>query len=839
MRALRYEAHAYFRSRPLRRSTILYEAFAGSGVLDNPEALFREILATPDMQHFEHVWVVNDRSPRHPAKIEFDDDERIRFVRRGTLAYYRALATSEYLINNATFPQEFSKRPGQVYLNTWHGTPLKTMGYDMPSGALESANTLRNFVSADFLLAQNRFMTEQMYRHAYRLDGHYRGAIIEEGYPRVDRQDVTSNERIQTRRRIDQQGMHLGHRRIVLYAPTWKGTTFGDPTDDVATLLDQVRTLQAALGDDHVVLLKTHQIVERFSRANTELRRILVPGDIPTNVMLGITDVLVTDYSSIFFDFLATGRPLVFFTPDADAYTSTRGTYFRDDELPGPVRSSIADVAADILEQGDPDEARKHAMVRNDWQARYASDAIGTSAKRVIDVVFRGYRDGYRVRDVSASDRTSILIHLGALWSNGITSSALNLLEALPDDRFDVSVVYNRTASGQLIVNQARIASTARQFAREGGMNGSKVEHLRRRMFERLLRPTAHHDDRRQRALWDDEWLRCFGSSTFDHVIDFSGYGPFWATFLLHAPGSQTAIWLHNDMVAEVDRLVGGKPTMKHTLPAVFSLYGQYDSLVSVSGSLAAVNSRRLADYLLWPPVIESAHNLLDPARDAERARVKLLETPFPVEEGEEPAVPEWATRLDSKGDTAWFVTVGRFSPEKNQARLIRAFALVHADTPRARLLIIGHGGLRDSLQAQIDELGLHDVAFIDGPLGNPLPAMKASDCFVLSSRYEGQPMVLLEAAALNLPIVSVDFETVHDVLPDSGIHVVEQTDDALAEGMRAYLRGAVAPASLDPVAYNSEALAEFIAATGLSAALAPVGKQPAVASPHRTHLRA
>ena len=128
--------------------------------------------------------------------------------------------------------------------------------------------------------------------------------------------------------------------------------------------------------------------------------------------------------------------------------------------------------------------------------------------------------------------------------------------------------------------------------------------------------------------------------------------------------------------------------------------------------------------------------------------------------------------------------------------------------------MIIGHGPLRAELQALINTLGLSLVAFVVGPFPNPFPILAASDCFVLSSNYEGQPMVLLEAALAGMPIVSVEFDSVHDALPDSAIRIVPQSDEGLAEGMRAFLRGDVRPSVLNGVAYNRAAVVEFYAVT-------------------------
>ncbi|HEY5319720.1 MAG TPA: CDP-glycerol glycerophosphotransferase family protein, partial [Galbitalea sp.] len=335
-RAWNAELRALWTRSPVRTGTVLYEAFAGNGALCNPEAIFRELLASDDLGKLRHIWVLNNFRRQHGIRSEFAGDPRVTFVRYRSMAYFRALATTEYLINNATFPPEFGKRDAQVYLNTWHGTPLKLMGYDMPNGAADSANTLRNFVSADFLLSQNSFMTESMYAGAYKLRGAFRGQVIEEGYPRVDRQFVDGRGLLAARGQLEAAGILLGDREIVLYAPTWKGDSFRSPKDDARELIDATRELQRLLGDEqYVVLLKTHQVVHRFAASNAEFRALLIPNEIPTNTVLGLSSVLVTDYSSIFFDFLATGRPIVFYTPDSTEYAASRGTYFPPDELPG------------------------------------------------------------------------------------------------------------------------------------------------------------------------------------------------------------------------------------------------------------------------------------------------------------------------------------------------------------------------------------------------------------------------------------------------------------------------------------------------------------------------
>lgn len=331
--ALRAEIHALWRRSPIAKDTVFYESFSGNGMLGNPEAIFRGLLAAEDMAHLSHVWALKDLRAYGSTIREFADNPRIRFVRSGSPAYFRALATSEYLVNNATFPTDFGKRVGQTYLNTWHGTPLKRMGYDIPNGAIEAANTMRNLVSADYLLSASPYMTSQMYRQAYKLEGFFRGTIIEEGYPRIDRQEASAEEKQAVRDRLEESGIPLGDREIILYAPTWKGTTFRKPVDDVTEMVERAEQLQASLDDTrYIVLLKIHQAAHTAAQGRSELNQILVPNEIPTNLILSVSSTLITDYSSIYFDFLTTGRPILFYSPDlepAGRETDDRPLYSR------------------------------------------------------------------------------------------------------------------------------------------------------------------------------------------------------------------------------------------------------------------------------------------------------------------------------------------------------------------------------------------------------------------------------------------------------------------------------------------------------------------------------
>ncbi|WEK14656.1 MAG: glycosyltransferase [Candidatus Microbacterium phytovorans] len=799
-RILAAEQIALSRLRPIQPRTVLYESFAGNGALCNPEAIFRALLAHPDFADLQHVWALSEPHAIAALRSEFRGVRNVRIVRRGGAAYWRALSTAGYLVNNATFPPAFGKRSGQIYLNTWHGTPLKLMGFDMPGGAIESANTLRNLLAADYLLAANPFMTEVMYEGAYQLRNVYRGSIVEEGYPRIDRQRMTDAEASAVRADLARSmGLPLADRRLVVFAPTWRGSSFQSPDADLAHLADQAERLQRELGDDAIVLVKTHQIVHALARRIPSLQRLLIPQTLPTNVLLGVADALVTDYSSIFFDYLATGRPIGFLVPDGDAYAAERGTYLPLDELPGPVHTDPSALGSALASLMASDAARHPRY--DEWAERFTPYEDGGATSRVIDVVFRGRTEGRRVRTAVRDGRTRLLFYLGGIRMNGITTSAVNLLNSLDPERYDVTALMALPRGETTRRNQQRLHPGIRQVFRIGGMNGLKVRQLARRVADVSTDPLRAHRRLGHRTLWHDEWTRIFGSAKFDWVADFSGYSPFWAHLMLHSPRAVRAIWLHNEMAADRERTVGGRQPFRHSLGRVFAMYRAYDQLVSVSPALTALNRDELSAYAPADR-FRTLRNLPDAVGAPSPA-------PRQSEDSEDGLVEGWRTAL-AEPDRRRFVTVGRLSTEKNHARLIRAFARVHADAPHTQLFIVGGGPLAGVLREQVQQAGLDAAVFLTGPQDDPLSIMRRSDCFVLSSDYEGQPMVLIEAAQLGLPIVSTAFGSAEGALPGDAMHIVPRDDDALASGMRAFLDGDVPPTSLDVAEYTAEVLAQF-----------------------------
>ncbi len=874
----------------------MYEAFFGNGVLDNPEAIFRHLLTQPDMQDLHHVWALDDPAKHQTVVREFAGNPRVRFVRGDSPDYWRAMATAKYLVNNQTFPQMFAKRPGQVYLNTWHGVPLKHMGLDMAGiHKAHPRNIIRNMLNADYLVSASEYMTSTMYRRAYRLQGLFPGTVLEMGQPRMDFLHAAAADPASARRRLAGAGVETGERRILLFAPTWRGANFDAPEDDALELARTCGVLQDALGEEWVVLLKVHQSAHaHVSEVLAGRSDLLVPNHVPTNLLLGVTDLLVTDYSSIFFDFLATSRPVVHYVPDLEDYTTARGLYLTDDQLPGPVVTDHAGLVDEVLAavKAGPTSERAEEAART-----YTGPCDGEVTARIVDVVFRGRTEagegpGRRlVRDFVDPTKERMLIYLGSMLSQGITTSALNLLRHLDYDKYDVTVFWPQIRGRDRSNNIAIVDDRARPLPRALTYIGTRRQVARE---TEVLMQVGLGDELTEDhlAFWRTEYQRVFGDARFDHLIDFSGYGCY-APFLFSAAEARTrSIWLHNEMIADRDRETLGEKHLQARLTAVFSTYRYFDHLVSVSPELRDINRSGLAEFApadrffyalntiegasilekadepFWgdatwgtpeewaarrhPQAVPvAAGSPLDEGDDEDdRHDPETGEDPDqPAEELEaseemeqagpaiQPRPPHEADRLleevtppaGSGGGyvngrphrlrpvkepgSVVFVCVGRLSPAKNHARLLDSFALVHARHPHTRLWLIGGGALEDELRAQVARLGLQDAVHMTGQVVNPYKFMKKADCSVLSSDYEGQPVVILEARVLGLPVVSTAFASVGDSIPPGAGLVVPRTVEGLAEGMERFLSGDLHGEPLDYEEYNRHAVEQFEAA--------------------------
>jgi CDP-glycerol glycerophosphotransferase len=267
----------------------------------------------------------------------------------------------------------------------------------------------------------------------------------------------------------------------------------------------------------------------------------------------------------------------------------------------------------------------------------------------------------------------------------------------------------------------------------------------------------------------------------------------------LHAPDARRSIWLHDDLAAVARRAETKDRKQFRELRTVFSTYRVYDQLVSESARLCKVNAASLSEYadsgmFTWAPNATDPERIRMTARDGESAV-----TPS--------AVPS---------DRRTFVTVGRLSPENNQALLIRSFALIHADNPSTRLVIIGGGPMRDQLTNLANELGLAESLSFTGHKDQPYSIMTTADCVVLLGDNEASRRLAFEASMLDLPVIRVADDAAETADHPRSSHLrLPATEHAVTASMQAFLRGEIAAEPFSAEAWKQEARDRFCRAIG------------------------
>ncbi|MGH3272968.1 MAG: CDP-glycerol glycerophosphotransferase family protein, partial [Streptosporangiaceae bacterium] len=359
------------------RDAVLLVSWKGKQCGDNPQAIAEELRRRGDTR--EHIWVVTDWSLPVP--------QGDTAVLAGTEEHYDALARCRYLITNDDMQSWYSKREGQFYVQTWHGTPLKRIGFDVSEPQFISGTRyldhLRHEVARwDLLLSPNPFSTPIM-RRAFRYDGE----ICESGYPRNDVLCGGDPDQVAARTRA-RLGIPAG-KRVIMYAPTWRDDQYyasGRYRFDIRLDLEQA---WRQLGEDTVILLRGHHQMADDVPPGTRPGFVLNVTSYPSMAELFlVSDALITDYSSVMFDFAPTGKPMLFFTYDLAQYRdSLRGFYFDfEAQAPGPLLTTSAQVVEAMASLDSV--ASQYADAYRAFATRFCPLDDGKAAARACDAIF-------------------------------------------------------------------------------------------------------------------------------------------------------------------------------------------------------------------------------------------------------------------------------------------------------------------------------------------------------------------------------------------------------------------------------------------------------------------
>lgn len=388
----RYKEHKYRKTAAkieIDEKMVLFETFMGRQYGDNPRAIYEHMIRDARFDDYKLVWTLIE-----PAKAEeFQTLDRAQIVEMKSKDYFRCCAQAKYIVTNSNLDNRVIKKKDQIFLQTWHGTPLKKLRCDIEALEGNVNNTLEEIrfkndvdvIRYDYFISPSEFASEK-FKSAFNLKNlGIEDIVVETGYPRNDMMFTYTKEFCDSvRRDLDIPAC----KKIILYAPTFRDNMH-DGAGYVYDMHLDFDILRQELGDEYVVLFRAHYFVANqfdFEKYKGFVYDVSALYDITP--LYTISDLLITDYSSVFFDYANLRRPIIFYMYDLQEYAdSIRGFYIDIEELPGPIIQQEAKLPGAIKTamSGNFVPDRKYS----DFNAKYNNLDDGNASRRVVDLLFK------------------------------------------------------------------------------------------------------------------------------------------------------------------------------------------------------------------------------------------------------------------------------------------------------------------------------------------------------------------------------------------------------------------------------------------------------------------
>ena len=773
----------YYEKLPLNDRAILLESEHGKKLDGNIFYLVR-YLATSEK--YKDYTVYLSAMGRNVRKFEnFLSSHGIEGVRVVMLAsdeYMRLLASAKYLINDTSFGPYYLKKQGQIYLNTWHGTPLKALGKSDISGYHTMGNVQSNFLKSDYLLYPNAYMKDIMLRD-YMLCNLAQGCSVMSGYPRNEIfYDEVSREAIRKEQGLD-------GKRVYVYMPTYRGLVGkGKTSKSTAYLCYYLYEMEKLLSENEVLYVNLHPLASDAVNFGDFNKIKKFPQGYEVYEFLNVADTLITDYSSVFFDFAVTGRKIILFTYDEEEYLATRGMYMDISSLPFPRAHRIDELFAQLRCERNYDDT--------EFLNTYCPFESRDASARLCDRVILGEENGVTVEPIPDNGKKNVLIYAGDLASNGITTSLISLLNTVDTEKHNYVITLKHSSASKNKESLLRLPDEVSYICIPDDYNLNILDRVYRKLFKQK-RLTASDYMKKCAPRLRLATRQFYGDARIDTVIQFNGYESEVILTLSTFPGRKI-IFVHNDMIGEI------KTKGNNRSDVLKYAYNAYDKVAVVTEDIKAT-TRKIAGSGANIVVVKNTINF---ESILEKGSIPL---DAPDYESCTVSFERLTEILDS--DAHKFINIGRFAPEKGQIRLIDAFAKFIKDNPDSYLIIMGgnsYKGHYDLIKAHVEKNGLSDRVILIMRTPNPYRILAKCDYFVLSSLYEGFGLVLAEADILGKPVISTDIVGPRLFMQQHGGTLVEDSEAGLLRGMKLLAEGKIQPMGVDYKKYNEEVVSSF-----------------------------
>lgn len=364
---------------PVNKKIIIFESNTGRNYSGSPKAVYEEMTAQGLDKKYKCVWILKNINTTIPG-------EALK-IKHKTFKFFYYMSVAGIWVSDSRLPKYIVKKGEVKYIQTWHGTPLKKLALDMTNIDMAGNKNIdryhRNFIrdtrTWDYLVSQNNFSTN-IFRRCF----DFHKDMLEIGYPR---NDVLIN--CNTSEYIGKLKTELGlpnDKKVILYAPTWRDNQYYKPgVYKFASAID-FGYLKENLSDDYVMIVKYHYLVKEnidWSKYEDFIYQYGEDKDIAQLYL--VSDMMITDYSSVMFDYSILKRPMIFFTYDLEDYKDNlRGFYFDFlEEAPGPVVLTNEELLASIKNYDYDEFADKYSAFHDKFN--HCDD--GKASQKIVDLI--------------------------------------------------------------------------------------------------------------------------------------------------------------------------------------------------------------------------------------------------------------------------------------------------------------------------------------------------------------------------------------------------------------------------------------------------------------------
>ena len=769
----------YYRPK-VKESWILIDSKTGKDLASNMLRIAEELMHNQEYRGYKvYISCNKDKKDEVKKMMQTYQLQGAKLIKYNGFCYARIMASAKYLFLDTSFPAWFAKKKNQVITNTWHGTPLKMMGKDVGNRAFDMGNVQKNHLLADYLIYPSDYMCECM-TSAYFLDNLYQGKILHSGYPRnsvfFDRE----------RRKNLREKLGLEGKRLYGYMPTWRGVLKKMDSTKITNQLEYYfMQLDDQLKDDEIFFVRLHPFVANNIDYSAYRHIQTFPEGYEPYDILNICDCMVTDYSSVMFDYANSGNKIILFVYDREFYMDERGVYVSIDTFPFPQVRSVKNLLAELRtpKQYDDTEFRKKFC-------QYDGEKV---AEKLCCHIVKGEKI-YEEFTTKQNGKENVLIYSGSLAKNGLTTALMSLLANADKEKRNYFITFR---SASLKKFPERVSLIPKDVGFIPIHNMTNFSFGERNAIGRYFEKNKTHlcVVRKVDRFFERLYERNYGGCKFDYVIQYAGYEKEIINMFLRADAKRI-IFVHNDMVEEMKtRGNQHELTLKRA-------YHDYDKVVPVTTDIYE-STLKIGKNKENIQIVNNCHDYKSVIEKSKKELCFDADTLCNVQ------IDELNQILDSGAQK--FITIGRFSPEKGHSMLLKAFDKYYKENPNSYLIIIGgHGILYEQTLGQAQGLASSSHIVIIRSISNPMPILKKCDLFVLSSLYEGLGLVLLEADTLGVPVISTDIVGPRGFLTEHGGYMVEPNVKGLYNGMKAYNQGKVKAMNVDYEAYNRNSVAQF-----------------------------